>query len=80
MNYEKIKKDFDKMSEQEQWDFLLKNKEIISIMLDNDNTTDTFNSEDKSEDCTLLVFKADIGNRWGVDYLLNSIGVTFQHC
>lgn len=79
MNYEKLKNDFDKMSEQEQWDFLVKNKEIITIILDNNYTTGKFNFQDKSQLCILLDFKVPIGDSWGVDCLFRSIGINFEN-
>ena len=74
MNYHELKNEFDSLNEQEQWVWAAKHRAEITLDLDNDNTTFTFNEEDKSEDCTLFIFKSDIGNRWGVEMLLNAVG------
>ena len=74
MNYKRIKEEFDSLTENGQWMWAVKHKTEITLDLDNDNTTFTFNEEDKTDDCTLFEFKADIGNRWGISFLLSSIG------
>ena len=72
MNYQKLKQEFNELSEFKQWEFAIHNKADIIIYLDNDNTTFSF---DEDLDCTLLVFKADIGNRSGVAALLRLLGI-----
>jgi len=74
MNYEKLKKEFNRLNEKKQWAWAAKYKAGITLELDNDNTTFTFDSEDKRDDCTLFVLKADIGNRWGIQFLLSAVG------
>ena len=74
MNYERLKKEFNSLTEKEQWAWAANHKAEITLDLDNDNTTFTFNKEDKTDDCTLFMFKADIGNRWGVPFLLSAVG------
>lgn len=74
MNYQDLKNEFDGLNEQEQWAWAAKHRAEITLDLDNDNTTFTFNGEDKTDDCTLFMFKADIGNRWGVEMLLSAVG------
>ena len=78
MNYLKIKNEFNSLTESEQWLWAVKNKDLIEMTLDNDNTTFVFKEEDKSEDCTLFIFKADIGNRWGVEFLMKHLGFTIE--
>ncbi len=80
MNYKKIREEFDSLTENGQWVWALKRKDLIHIDLDNDNTTFTFNSEDKTDDCTLFMFKADIGNRFGLGFLLKNIGFNADFC
>lgn len=80
MGYEKLMKEFNELSGMDQWAFVLKSKELITLTLDNDNTTFTFDAEDKEEDCSLFSLKADIGNRWGLDCLLPVIGIKADHC
>ena len=79
MDYKKLKKDFDSLSEQEQWVWAINHKDKITLGLDNDQTDFTFNDEDKTEDCTMCYFKADVGNRWGVGMLLSAVGLKYQH-
>lgn len=79
MNYQKLEEEFNSLTENGQWLWALNRKDLITLDLDNDNTTFTFNDEDKSEDCTLFMFKADIGNRWGLEFLLPAIGFKFAH-
>jgi hypothetical protein len=74
MNYQKIKKEFDNLDESQQWVWADKFKIEITLDLDNDNTTFTFDKEDKTNDCTLCMFKADIGNRSGISFLLSALG------
>lgn len=74
MNYQDLKNEFDNLNEQEQWAWAAKHRAEIMLDLDSDNTTFTFNGEDKRGDCTLFIFKADIGNRWGIEMLLNAVG------
>jgi len=40
----------------------------------NDNTTFTFDKENKIDDCTLFMFNSDIGNRWGIPHFLIAVG------
>jgi len=54
-------------------------KDKVTLTLDSDNTTFTFDAEGKTDDCTLFSFKADIGNSWGLDFLLKEIGVKHEH-
>lgn len=79
MNYKNLKEEFNSLTENGQWLWALNRKDLITLDLDNDNTTFTFNNEDKSEDCTLFTFKADIGNRRGLDYVLSIIGFKFTY-
>lgn len=79
MNYQRLKEEFNSLTENGQWLWALGKKDKISIDLDNDNTTFTFNSEDKTDDCTLFHFKADIGDRSGVEILLKHIGFKAEY-
>lgn len=74
MNYKRLKEEFNSLTEKEQWVWVVNHKSEITLDLDNDNTTFTFNEEDKTDDCTLFMFKADVGNRWGVQMLLSAVG------
>lgn len=66
-----LKAEFDALPEKEQWEWLIKNKEKVSqIDLDNDETYISFIDDDENESR----FKADIGNRHGVNYLLEALG------
>lgn len=79
MNYLKIKNHFNSLNENEQWLWAIKNKDLIEMTLDNDNTTFVFKEEeDKTDDCTLFIFKADVGNRWGLEYLMKNLGFTIK--
>ena len=80
MNFKKTKENFNSLTESGQWLWAIKNKDIIELILDNDNTSFTFNDEDKTEDCTLVQFKADIGNRWGIEFLIKNLGFSFKFC
>ena len=75
----KVKKDeFDSLTEAGQWLWAINNKGLITITIDNDNTVFTFNEENKNEDCTLVFFKSDIGNRLGVEVLLKILGFNIE--
>lgn len=73
-NYQELKKEFDELSAHIQWMWAAKHRAEITLQLDNDNTTFTFNREDKSEDCTPCSFKADVGNKRGIEILLDVVG------
>lgn len=79
MDYKTIKKEFDSLDEKEQWEWLLKIdfKDKIQINLDNDST-DIYFLDDESEDAELMYFKSDIGNRQGVNYLLEALGFNVE--
>lgn len=64
------KQTFDALDEKAQWAWLLANKNLVEqIDLDNDETYISFVGEDEESR-----FKADIGNRHGVNYLLEALG------
>jgi len=64
------KKNFDALDEKEQWAWLLANKDLVEqIDLDNDVTYISFRGEEDESR-----FKSDIGNRQGVNYLLEALG------
>lgn len=79
MDYTKLEHDFSALSEKEQWQFVLEHKSEITLQLDNDNTTFTFDSEDKTDDCTLFELSADIGDRAGVQIVLQLIGIKAEY-
>ena len=71
VNYKQFKKEFNNLDDKQQWEWAFKHKEEITLQLDNDNTTFTFDEELKTDDCTLFVFDSDIGDRDGILYLLS---------
>lgn len=73
MEFEKIKKEFDSLDAKQQWQWLINTsfKDKIQINLDNDCTDISFPG---FEDAKILYFKSDIGNRQGVNYLLEALG------
>lgn len=75
---QKIKSDWLKMTDIERWDYVIKNK--IEITLDNDNTTAWANCSEDEDMGELLEFDKDIGNRSGVEVLLQILNIDFQHC
>lgn len=67
-----LKTEFDALTEKEQWKWLIENKDkVVQIDLDNDETYISFIDDDENESR----FKADIGNRQGVNYLLEALGL-----
>ena len=78
MNLQEIKSQFDEMNEEQQWAWLVATdlKDSFRLFLDNDNTSILFNDDEEAEH--VLYFKADIGDRSGLDFLLKSIGVTAE--
>ena len=79
MNFKKAKEEFDSLTGGGQWLWAIKNKKLITLMIDNDTTIFTFNAEDKSDDCTLVYFKSDIGDHSGIEFLMKHLGfsITF---
>ncbi len=78
MDLKEIKNSFDEMSCEEQWAWLVHTelKDKFKIYLDNDDTFIYFIEDTKSDYC--LRFKDDIGNRGGVNYLLEALGLNVQ--
>lgn len=79
MNLEQLKENFFKLSSEEQWVWLFNtpHKDKFFIFLDNDNTSLHW-LEDKEDDYGMM-FKADIGDRKGVFYLLRAIGIDARY-
>jgi len=78
MNLKKIKKDFDKLSSSEQWEWLVKTdlKEEFTLFLDNDDAFITFNCDEDGK--FVLSFKDFISNAEGAYFLLEAIGVNVE--
>lgn len=80
MNLQDLKKvyeTFENLNEKEQWEWLLKTdlKPFFNIGLDNDTTSICFDCDEEAD--YLMYFKSDIGNRQGVEYLLEFIGCRY---
>lgn len=71
-----IKSHFDNLSEEDQWKWLIETdmKDKFRIGLDNDNTSIHFYEDEDADMDHTLYFKADIGNRWGVELILKGLG------
>lgn len=83
LNIEQLSKEFDLLDEVEQWEFVLKHKDNIKMILDNDNTTFTFvddNGEDLDDPFNYFSIKAWIGHDYGVRILLPLIGIDAECC
>ncbi len=78
IDLKKIKKEFDSLSAKLQWKWVVDSqlKNEFTINLDNDNTFIYF-KEDKDADF-IMDFKADIGDREGVECLLKGIGCNVE--
>ena len=77
MDLSKLKQDFDKLTPQEQYDWLLKqDKATFTIYLDNDVTELSFHSD---EECNYTFrFKRYLGDAAGVESLLKAMGFDAQ--
>jgi hypothetical protein len=75
MNLEQLKENFYKLGEEEQWIWLFNtpHKDKFFLYLDNDNTSLHWLEDKESEH--EMMFKADIGDRYGVLFLLRAIGI-----
>ena len=81
MNYDKLETEFNQLNGREQWEWVLKNKDLKPIItLDNDNTTGWKENPTDSENGAYLDFKSDIGNRHGLIDLLSIIGLNPEFC
>jgi hypothetical protein len=81
MNREEIKsvkKMFDALNEQEQYDWLVKTdlKEKFILYMDNDDTHIYFDDDDQADYC--LRFKAYLGTSAGGECIMSAIGVRAQ--
>lgn len=63
-------KQFNKLSRQQQWQWVLNNKNSITLELDNDETLVV---DDNTDEGNVFYLKADIGNRDGVIVLLRDV-------
>jgi hypothetical protein len=79
MNYLEFKKEFDKLSPEEQWKRIVPFKDIISFKLDNDCTSFEFINETELGYRTCFYMKADIGDRYGIKMLLNALGINAEY-
>lgn len=72
----KVYETFENLNEKEQWEWLLNTelKPFFDIGLDNDTTSICFHCDKEAD--YLMYFKSDVGNREGVEYLLEVIGCT----
>lgn len=72
-------KDFHKLSNTEQWRFLLENKEHFKVYLDNDYTFMLLKEDDEDdEDSDSYIFRKHIGNSHGVFILLKELGIDVE--
>lgn len=73
------RKQFEKLDEQEQWNWVVANaKQINSIALDNDTTyvmSDCFKEKGNDECNGSITMKSFLGNGWGIDHLLEALGI-----
>jgi hypothetical protein len=78
MDFNKIEQEFNALSAKGQWQWVVNSdlKSNFKIMLDND-TTDIWMWKDseEDEDVLFLTFKEDIGDRSGLPYLLETVGI-----
>lgn len=78
-----LRAEFDALGEVEQWEFVLKHKNHIEMMLDNDNTTFVFVNEEGTyieDDSNYFSLDAWIGYDYGVRILLPLIGINAECC
>ena len=73
-----IKADFDKLSDQEQYDWLVKTelKPLFVLYMDNDDTHIYFHDDENADYC--LRFKAYLGTSAGGEAIMQAIGVNAQ--
>lgn len=78
IDYNKLRIKFNALSHDKQWPWIMSHKDDITLHLDSDDTTFTFDSEESNpncKDCTLFMLDYDIGNRDGIIELLNTVGL-----
>ena len=78
MELSEVKKHFNSLSKADQWKWLIENKDNYEfvVMLDNDCTDISF-TEDEDGDYS-LTFKADCGDRQGVELLFAALGISAE--
>jgi len=74
---QKIKSSWLKMTDLERWNYVI--SQNLEVTLDNDNTTASAECSEDEDMGELLEFEKDIGNRSGVEILLQILNVDFQH-
>jgi len=77
MDLKQLKQEFDQLSPREQYVWLMKqDKSLFMIYLDNDTADLCFHSDIQTD--YTFTFKRCLGNRKGVELLLQSIGMEVQ--
>jgi len=78
IDFDKIKREFDGMTAQEQYNWLVTTdlKDRFTVMLDNDGTDIFFDDDEEAN--YILTFKWYIGNSGGAEALLTAIGCNIQ--
>lgn len=75
MDYKKLEEHFSELTFASwQWDFIIKNKEIIELSLDNDSTKLRFKYD--GEDRKVFEIEHSIGNDHGIFKLLEVLGIS----
>lgn len=72
---EKLQKKFNKLKEVEKWEFVLKYKKEIRLLLDNDSTTFFFLQQENDNEIYYFNFDQYIGWSEGVFDLLEVLGI-----
>ncbi len=76
------RKEFEQLEPDQQWLWVVNNKEeILLIELDNDVTyvTAARFKEDGNDECRgSISMKSYLGNGWGIDHLLEALGITVE--
>lgn len=71
--------EFNKLDPEEQWKWVIDNKEkVTQIELDNDCTyvlSPLFKEEDNEYYQGRISMKSYLGNGWGIDHLLEALGI-----
>jgi len=77
MNLKQLKQEFDQLTPQQQYEWLMKqDKSLFMIYLDNDATELLFHADTESD--YVLTFKRYLGSCDGIELLLIAMGIEVQ--
>ncbi len=77
---EKLIRKLAQLTNRDFWKLLIENKELVTIILDNDQTIVAFNELQDEYGERVTIDAPCVGNTEGIFFLLETIGFNVEHC